>query len=111
MPPPLTKREIINQNIFASVRNITKAKELLHDHPELKEDIFTILNAQHHAQTQYNTQQQKEDFIHKIITDIAHKRLNGKSLQPSITENNPTSQNNNNQDKHQQNHKEIDYEI
>jgi type IV secretory pathway VirD2 relaxase len=84
MPEPITKREAINQKIFHSVRDRTKAKQLLQDHPELKDDIDKIKQAQHYANTKYPDSQQKEIFMKRVVSDIAHKRINGESLQSSI---------------------------
>jgi hypothetical protein len=84
MPSVLTKRESINQSIFNSVRDITKAKHLLQDHPELKDDIDKILAAEHHANRKYLNTQERETFMQKLIADIAHKRINGKSVQSNI---------------------------
>jgi type IV secretory pathway VirD2 relaxase len=81
MPEPLTKREMINQKIFHSVRDRTKAKQLLQDHPELKDDIDKILVAEHHANRKYLNTQDRETFMQKLIADIAHKCINGESIQ------------------------------
>jgi hypothetical protein len=81
MPEPITKREAINQKIFHSVRDITKAKQLLQDHPELKDDIDKILVAEHHANRKYLNTQDRETFMQKLIADIAHKCINGESIQ------------------------------
>jgi type IV secretory pathway VirD2 relaxase len=100
MPEPLTKRESINQNIFHSVRDITKAKQLLQDHPELKDDIDKIISAQNYANSKYQNTQHKETFMQNLISDIAHKRINGESIQSKIVKDND----------HQQS-KDKDYEI
>ena len=84
MPSVLTKRESINQKIFNSARDTTKARQLLQDHPELKDDIDKILAAEHHANRKYLNTQDRETFMQKIIADIAHKRINGESLQSNI---------------------------
>jgi type IV secretion system T-DNA border endonuclease VirD2 len=110
MPEPLTKRESINQKIFHSVRDITKAKHLLQDHPELKDDIDKIISAQHHANRKYPDSQQKETFMQKLISDTSHKRINGESLQSNIRakENNDTHKLKN---RRQGKSKDQDYEI
>lgn len=81
MPDPLTKRESINLKIFASVRDKTKAQQILKDHPELKGDIDKIRAAENYAIRKYPNSQQQEAFMHKVIADIAHRRLNGEALQ------------------------------
>jgi hypothetical protein len=84
MPDPLTKREAINQKIFHSARDITKAKQLLQDHPELKQDIDIIQQAEHYANTKYPDIQHKEIFMKRVVSDIAHKRINGENVQSNV---------------------------
>lgn len=110
MPSILTKRERINLQIFASVSNQENAQKLLTDHPELKEDIDKILAAYPYANTKYSDPQMQETFINKVIADIAHKRINGQSVQKNILikENNDMYQS---IDKIKNKNKEQDYEI
>jgi type IV secretion system T-DNA border endonuclease VirD2 len=105
MPEPITKREMINQKIFHSVRDIIKAKNLLQDHPELKDDIDKIISAQHYANNKYLDNQQKEIFMKQVVSDIAHKRINGESSQSNIR----AKENKENNDNHK--FKDNDYEI
>jgi hypothetical protein len=110
MPSILTKRERINLQIFASVSNQENAQKLLTDHPELKEDIDKILAAYPYANTKYSDPQMQETFINKVIADIAHKRINGQSVQKNI----PTKENDDmyqSIDKIKNKNKEQDYEI
>jgi type IV secretory pathway VirD2 relaxase len=110
MPSVLTKRETINQKIFHSVRDITKAKHLLQDHSELKDDIDKILAAEHHANRKYLNTQDRETFLQKLIADIAHKRINGESVQSNMRakENNGIHKS---KEKGQNKSKDQDYEI
>ena len=110
MPSVLTKREMINQKIFNSARDTTKAKQLLQDHPELKDDIDKILAAEHHANRKYLNTQDRETFMQKIIADTAHKRINGESLQSNsrAKENNDIYQPS---DRTKNKNKDQDYEI
>jgi type I site-specific restriction endonuclease len=80
MPLPLTKREMINQKIFHSIRDKTQAHKLMHDHPELKQDIAIIHKAETIAKHKYTNQEQQEHFIQKIINHVAHKRLQGQGI-------------------------------
>jgi type IV secretion system T-DNA border endonuclease VirD2 len=100
MPDPCTKRESINQKIFESIRDKTRACQLLQDHPELKADIDKIHAAEHYANAKYIDNQQKEQFMQRVITDIAHKRINGKGLQSiQFDTDKPPKQKRNNLDK------------
>ena len=77
MPPAATKRELLQQKIFHSIRDITIAQKLYRDHPELEAEILKILMAEQYIKQTSQDSLMQEKFMHNLIEGMSQKRLSG----------------------------------